>query len=294
MSASWWNSSANGWTPYQARPDLNVHGGSAFLMLLGLAMVGPLFSQSGWNNVTFVAGEVRRPGSNLPKALIKGTALVITLYLLANLAYIVTLPWDGIQKAPQDRVGTAMMKAIFGLPGGVIMAAAIMISTFGCNKGLILAGSRVYYAMARDRLFFSGAGSLNTNRVPAVALLTQCVWASLLTLVRTVTTEADSGVAVYGNVYTQLLEYIISADLVFYGLMAGAVIVMRRKLPSIDRPYRTLGYPFTPAIYIVVATLLILDLAYMAPATSGIGFLLVLSGIPVYLIWRRHGSPNGG
>ena len=173
------------------------------------------------------------------------------------------------------------------------MAAAIMISTFGCNNGLILAGSRVYFAMARDRLFFSGAGSVNTRRVPAVALVTQCVWASLLTLARTVTTDADSGMARYGNVYTQLLEYIISADLVFYGLMAGAVIVLRRKVPLIERPYRTLAYPYTPAIYIVVATLLIFDLAYVAPATSGIGCLLVLSGIPVYFIWRRRGSPAG-
>ena len=255
-------------------------------MLLGLAMVGPLFSQSGWNNVTFTGGEVQQPGRNLPAALLKGTAIVVVMYLLANLAYIITLPLEGIQHAPQNRVGTAMMQAILGTPGAVVMAVAIMISTFGCNNGLILAGARVYYAMARDRLFFAGVGSVNVRHVPAVALVMQCVWASLLTLPRTVTRDPATGVVTYGNVYTQLLEYIISADLVFYGLMAGAVVVLRRKAPDATRPYRTIGYPLTPVIYIVVATLLILDLAYLAPATSGIGFLLVLSGIPVYLLWR--------
>lgn len=290
-TSSWWNSWANGWTPQQARPDLEVADGLALVMLLGLAMVGPLFSQSGWNNVTFTGGEVHQPERNLPGALFKGTALVVTLYLLANLAYIVTLPLGGIQQAPQNRVGTAMMQAILGAPGAIIMAAAIMISTFGCNNGLILAGARVYYAMARDRLFFAGVGSVNTRRVPAVALVMQCVWASLLTLPRTVTTDATTGAVTYGNVYTQLLEYIISADLVFYGLMTGAVVVLRRKVPNAERPYRTIGYPFTPLIYISVAALLILDLAYLAPATSGIGYLLVLSGIPVYLVWRgRMGS----
>lgn len=260
-------------------------------MLFGLAMVGPLFSQSGWNNVTFTGGEVHQPGRNLPGALLKGTALVVTLYLLANLAYIVTLPLGGIQQAPQNRVGTAMMQAILGATGAVIMAAAIMISTFGCNNGLILAGARVYYAMARDRLFFAGVGSVNTRRVPAVALVMQGAWASLLTLPRTVNTDAITGAVTYGNVYTQLLEYIISADLVFYSLMTGAVIVLRRKAPNAERPYRMIGYPFTPLIYISVAALLILDLAYLAPATSGIGYLLVLSGIPVYLVWRgRMGS----
>jgi APA family basic amino acid/polyamine antiporter len=285
-TAAWWNSWANGWTPQQARPDIEVDGGLALVMLLGLAMVGPLFSQSGWNNVTFIGGEVRQPGRNLPGALAKGTALVVTLYLLANIAFIITLGLEGVQQAPQNRVGTAMVQAILGPSGAVIMAAAIMISTFGCNNGLILAGARVYYAMARDRLFFAGVGSVNTRHVPAVALVTQCVWASLLTLPRTVSTDAVTGVAIYGNVYTHLLEYIISADLVFYGLMAAAVVVLRRKAPNVERPYRTIGYPFTPMIYICVATLLIIDVAYLAPATSGIGFLLVLSGIPVYHIWR--------
>lgn len=293
FTSAWWNSWANGWTPQQARPGLELTGGLAVVMLLGLAMVGPHFSQSGWNNVTFTGGEVHEPGRNLPGALLKGTAIVVTLYLLANLAYIVTLPLGAIQQAPQNRVGTAMMETILGTPGAVIMAAAIMISTFGANNGLILAGARVYYAMARDRLFFARVGSVNTRHVPAVALMTQCVWASLLTLPRTVTTDATTGAVTYGNVYTQLLEYSISADLVFYGLMTGAVIVLRRKSPDAERPYRTIGYPFTPLIYIFVAALLILDLAYLAPTTSGIGYLLVLSGIPVYLVWRGRVGQRG-
>jgi len=290
FTASWWNSWMNGWTPRQARPDIGVVDGLGLVALLGLAMVGPLFSQSGWNNVTFTGGEVHQPERNLPAALFKGTVLVVSLFLLANLAYVVTLPLGGIQHAAQDRVGTAMMEAIIGAPGAVLMAAAVMISTLGTINGIILGGARVSYAMARDRLFFAGVGSVNARRVPAVALMMQCVWASLLTLPRTATIDAVTGAATYGNVYTQLLEYAIPVDLVFYGLMTGAVIVLRRKAPDAERPYRTIGYPVTPLIYICVATLLILDLAYLAPATSGIGYLLALSSIPVYLIW--HGRPD--
>jgi APA family basic amino acid/polyamine antiporter len=288
FTSSWWNSWENGWTVQQARPSLELDGGFALVMLFGLAMVGPIFSQSGWNNVTFTGAEVRQPERNLPAALFKGTAIVVTLYLLANIAYIGTLPLEQIQQAPQNRVGTAMMSAIIGTPGAVIMAAAIMISTFGANNGLILAGARVYYAMACDRLFFARVGRVNARHVPAVALVTQCVWASLLTLPRTVTANATTGEVTYGNMYTQLLEYKISADLIFFSLMIGAVIVLRRRAPDAERPYRTIGYPVTPLIYISIAALLILDLAYLAPTTSGISYLLVLSGIPVYLIWRGH------
>jgi APA family basic amino acid/polyamine antiporter len=251
-------------------------------------MVGPLFSQSGWNNITFTGGEVREPGRNLPAALLKGTTIVIVLYLLANLAYVVTLPLEGIQHTPHNRVGTALMQAVLGARGGAVMAAAIMISTFGCNNGLILAGARVFYAMACDRPFFAGAGRVSGRHVPAVALGVPCVWASLLTLPRTVTTDPASGAVSYGNVYTQLLEYIIPADLVFYGLLAGAVIVLRRKAPLAERPYRTIGYPVTPLVYISIAAFLVADLAYLAPATAGMGCLLVMSGIPVYLLWRKR------
>ncbi len=291
LSASWWDPTVNGWTPEQARPGLEATGALAFLLLLGLSMVGPLFAQTGWANVTFTGGEVRNPGRNLPRALIGGTAMVVTLYMLANLAYVATLPLDAIQHAPQNRVGTAMMEAILGAAGASVMAAAIMISTFSANNGLILAGARVYYAMARDGLLFDRAGTLNTRHVPAVALVTQGLWASLLTLPRTVRTDS-AGAVVYGNVYTQLLEYIISAELIFYGLMVGAVIVLRRARPAADRPYRTIAYPLPALMYISMALLLIVDLAYLAPTTSGMGLLLVLSGIPVYLV-RRTGAVAG-
>jgi len=292
-TSSWWNPGANGWNPMTVQPDLTTTGTTALLMLLGLAMVGPLFAQSAWNNVTFMGSEVRDPGRNLPRALLIGCGAVVTLYLLANVAYIVTLPLGTIQK-PQNSVATATMQAVFGRPGAILMAVAIMISTFGCNNGLILAGARVYYAMARDNLFFKRVAFLNRHQVPAIALVMQGIWASLLTLPRTVvtTTDAKTGVATvsYGNVYTQLLEYIISADLIFYALMVGAVIVMRRKAPQNERPYRTFGYPVVPLIYIFLALLLVIDLAILKPTTSGIGYLLVLTGIPVFLIWRRAAS----
>ena len=289
-TSSWWNPLANGWTPQAVQPGLETTGTTALLMLLGLAMVGPLFAQSAWNNVTFTGSEVRDPGRNLPRALFIGCGVVVTLYLLANIAYAVTLPLATIQK-PQNSVATATMQAVFGRPGMIIMAVAIMVSTFGCNNGLILAGARVYYAMARDNLFFKRTGTLNHQHVPAVALVLQGIWAAFLTLPRTVltTTDATTGATTtsYGNVYTQLLEYIISADLVFYALMVGAVIVMRRKTPAAERPYRTLGYPIVPLIYIVLALLLVIDLALLKWKTSGIGYLLVLTGIPVYFLWRR-------
>jgi len=292
-TSDWWNPAHNGWHPTLAQlgfDPLSAGGGLLALglvMLLGRAMVGPLFAQSAWNNVTFTGGEVRDPGRNLPRALFIGCGLVVGLYLLANLAYVVTLPLAAIQNAPQNRVATAVMQSVLGPRGTVLMAVAIMISTFGCNNGLILAGARVYYAMACDQLFFKKVGRLNQRHVPALALVLQGLWAAFLTLPRTVTTHPQTGAVTYGNVYTQLLEYIISADLIFYALMVGAVIVMRRKAPEVERPYRTIGYPVVPLIYIVLAVLIVLDLAYLAPSTSGIGYLLVFTGIPVYFLWRR-------
>jgi APA family basic amino acid/polyamine antiporter len=286
-TSSWWNPWANGWGSEAVQPDIAVTGTAALAMLVGRAMVGPLFAQSAWNNVTFTGGEVREPGRNLPRALLIGCLTVVSLYLLANLAYVVTLPLAEIQHAEQNRVASAVMRAALGPPGTVLMAIAIMISTFGTNNGQILAGARVSYAMARDGLFFSRAGTLNAHHVPAAALIIQGVWAAALTLPRTVTADSHTGAVIYGNVYTQLLEYIIPVDLALYVLMVGALIVMRRRAPGIERPYRTWGYPVVPAIYMTLAVLLILDLAYLAPSTSGIGCLLVLTGVPFYLAWRR-------
>jgi APA family basic amino acid/polyamine antiporter len=263
-------------------------------MLVGVAMVGPLFAQSAWNNVTFTGSEIRDPGRNLPRALLIGCGAVVALYLLANVAYVVTLPlsaFPALQKPP-NTVATETMKAALGPTGMIIMAIAIMISTFGCNNGLILAGARIYYAMARDGLFFKRAGTLSARHVPVFALIAQGVWTCLLTLPRTVSAGAKPGEFKYGNVYGQLLDYVISADLIFYALMVGAVFVMRRKAPDLERPYRTFGYPVVPIIYIVIALLLVIDLAYLTPKTSGIGYLLVLTGIPVYFLWKRQAKAS--
>ena len=286
-SSAWWDSWANGWTPQAAQPGLTVVGGFALVLLLGKAMVGPLFAQTAWTNVTFIAGEVRDPGRNLARALLGGCALVVVLYVMANLAYVDVLPLSGIQHAPQNRVAVAVMDSIFGRPGALAMAAAIMISTFGCNNGLILAGARVYYAMARDGLFFRRTAAINRHDVPAAALVAQAIWTVLLTLPRTIITDPATGVVTYGNVYTQLLEYIVSADLVFYVLLVVAVVVLRKKRPDAERPYRMWGYPVVRIVSVLLAAFLIIDLAYLAPTTSGIGYLLVLTGIPVYFIWRR-------
>jgi APA family basic amino acid/polyamine antiporter len=286
-SSSWWDSWANGWTPSIAQPGFTIVGGFALALLFGKAMVGPLFAQTAWTNVTFIGSEVREPGKNLARALLWGCGIVVLLYVLANLAYLAVLPLAEIQHAPQNRVAVATMNAIFGHPGAMGMAAAIMISTFGCNNGLILAGARVYYAMARDGLFFKKIATTNAFHVPAAALVAQGIWTVLLTLPRTVTVNSTTGAVVYGNVYTQLLEYIISADLIFYILLVAAVMILRRSAPQAERPYRTAGYPLVPIVSILLATILIVDLAWLAPATSGIGILIVLTGVPVYFLWRR-------
>src|SRR5207249_4900461 len=287
-TASLRDSWANGWSPQIAQPGFRFVGGLALILLFGKSMVGPLFAQTAWTNVTFVGSEVRDPERNLVRALLFGCGTVVILYLHANVSYLALLSFPEIQQAPQDRVAVAAMKSAFGNPGAMCMAAAIMISTFGCNNGLILSGARVYFAMARDRLFFNKVGTTNRQHVPAAALVAQGIWTALLTLPRTVTTNAATHKLVYGNVYTQLLEYIVSADLIFYLLMVLALIVLRRKAPAAERPYRTWGYPAVPIVSMLLAALLIVDLAFLAPTTSGIGILIVLTGVPVYFFWRAR------
>jgi APA family basic amino acid/polyamine antiporter len=287
LSASWWDSWGNGWSPQTAQPGFTFVGGFALALLFGKSMVGPLFAQTAWTNVTFIGSEVRDPGKNLVRALVIGCGVVVILYLLANLAYIAVLPFSEIEHAPQNRVAVATMNALFGRAGAICMAAAIMISTFGCNNGLILSGARVYYAMARDGLFFQKIGATNRFHVPAAALVAQGIWTALLTLPRTVTVDSTTHKVAYGNVYNQLLEYIISADLLFYLLMVLALMTLRRARPDADRPYRTWGYPIVPIISIFLAGLLIIDLGFLAPATSGIGILIVLTGVPAYFFWQK-------
>jgi len=288
FTSDWWNPTVNGWSLEAVQPAAMTAGVLGFWLVLGRSMTGPLFSQSAWNNVTFTAGEVEDPQKNLPRALFIGCVLVVSLYVLANLAYVVTLPLNEIQTAANNRVGTALMQHIFGPPGAIVMAIAIMISTFGCNNGLILAGSRVYFAMAKDRLFFRPLATTNKVHVPAVALIAQGIWASILVLPRTVTYNVGSAEPVFGNVYTQLLEYIVSVELVFGALAVFAVVVLRYRRPEIPRPYKAWGYPIAPLIFTVLSLLLVINLAYLAFATSGIGYLIVLTGIPVYFLWRNR------
>jgi APA family basic amino acid/polyamine antiporter len=258
---------------------------SVFPIAFGAALVGSLFSADAWNNVTFAAAEVHEPRRNLPRALVYGTGLVILLYILANVAYLSVLPLRGsaeaatlfgrgIQHATQDRVASAFAETIFGPVGASIMAAAILISTFGCNNGLILSGARVYYAMARDKLFFARAGNLNKNSVPAAALIAQSIWTSLLCLTGT---------------YGQLLDYVIFAALLFYALTTVGLFRLRKLRPDAERPYRALGYPVLPALYIFLATAIavILLIADKTRAQALSGLVIVLLGVPVYFLWRQ-------
>jgi len=270
------------------------------LVALAVAQVGSLFSSDAWNNVTFAAAEVRSPQRNLPRALALGTGLVTLLYLLANVAYLSVLPLPGLQQAPDDRVATAAMEAMFGRTGGVLMALAIMVSTFGCNNGLILAGARVYYAMARDGLFFRAAGRLNARCVPAAALVAQGLWTALLVLPRTRLRDPVTGLPrldaagaeQYGNLYSTLLDYVVFAVLIFYVLTIASVFLLRRTRPDAPRPYRAPGYPVLPTLYIAGAAFILVVLAVYRTQTSWPGLVLVLAGVPVYFLWRQREQPK--
>lgn len=297
-----WNADAvaanfgNFWAPRGAMES--VGGGlmatAAFGIFVGIcvAQTNSLFSADSWHNVTFTAGEVKNPKRNLPLSLAFGTVLVITLYLLANLTYLVTLPFETIQTVPSDRVATATAQTIFGTSGSAIMAVAIMVSTFGCNNGLILAGSRAYYAMARDGLFFRPAGNLNKYHVPAWGLLIQGIWAVVLMLPRTIRgTDPATGQTSYGNLYGNLLDYVISAALIFYILTIIGIFLLRKKRPEAERPYKAFGYPVIPALYVVGAAVILAVLFLYQPATTLPGLVIVATGVPVYYLWRKAGTP---
>jgi APA family basic amino acid/polyamine antiporter len=224
----------------------------------------------------------------LPLSLLLGTALVITLYLLTNVAYLCMLPLESIQQAPDDRVATAAIGTVFGKLSAVIMAIAIVVSTFGCDNGLILAGARVYYAMARDGLFFRATGRLNEARVPAAGLWLQCLWACLLVLPRTRLHNAATGAQEYGNLYSNLLDYVIFAVLIFYILTIAGLFVLRRAQPDLPRPYRAWGYPLVPAAYIGMALAIAVVLLLYKTQTTWPGLLIVLTGLPAYFLWRRQ------
>lgn len=247
----------------------------AVIPVIGAAMVGSLFSMDAWNNVGFASGELKQPEKDLPFAMAAGVLTVTTLYVLANVAYLNVLPAEAIANAPQDRVGTAALQAMFGAPGLYIMAVAIMISTFGCNNGLILSGARVYYAMAVDNLFFKSAAVLHPQyKTPTVALVAQAVWTCVLCL---------------SGTYGQLLNFVIFAAVAFYLVTAIGLFALRRKRPDIPRPVRAPGYPWLPAIYVVLSGLIAVNLL-LQDATqtySFLGLALVLLGVPVYYAWRK-------
>jgi basic amino acid/polyamine antiporter, APA family len=264
---------------------LGVPPETAWIVLLtqiAVAMVGSLFAADAWNNVTFVGGEVKNPQRILPRALALGAGLVMALYVLVNVAYLCVLPLAGspdattvfergIQYAAEDRVGTAAAEVVFGPSGAAIMAIAVMISTFGCNNGLILAGARVYYAMARDRVFFTQVGALNRHRVPSTALWLQGIWASLLCL---------------SGTYGQLLDFLIFTVLLFYMLTMLGVFRLRMR-PSTQLQYTTFGYPFLPILYLVLAGFIEIQLLRYKPQYTWPGLLVVVLGVPIYFLWRK-------
>jgi len=255
-------------------------GAFGLLVAYGVAQVGSLFSADAWNNIGFTAAEVKNPKRDVALSMAFGTIIVITLYCLANLAYLCTLPLVQIQTVPDDRVASAALNAIFGPAGAMIMAVAIIISTFGCNNGLILAGARVAYAMARDGLFFRSTGALNRRGVPGSALLYQGVWVSILVLLRTRKPDGT-----YGNLYSDLLNYVVASVLIFYALTIAGIFVLRKKRPELERPYKAFGYPFLPLLYIVAALGIVVILILYQTQTAGGGIAIVLAGIPVY--WVR-------
>ncbi len=260
-------------------------GWFGLLVAFGVAQVGSLFSADAWNNIGFTAAEVKNPKRDVALSMAFGTIIVITLYCLANLAYLCALPLAQIQNAPDDRVATAALSAVFGAKGAWMMAIAIIISTFGCDNGLILAGSRVAYAMAKDGLFFRATGKLNDKGVPSTALLYQGIWIIILIMLRTRKPDGT-----YGNLYNDLLDYVIFAALLFYALTILGVFVLRKTRPNAERPYRAFGYPWLPLLYIVAAVGIMVVLLLYKTQTAGRGMVIVLLGLPVYWLWSREKS----
>jgi APA family basic amino acid/polyamine antiporter len=275
---------ANFWFGRGGHPPINVpgfwpwqHDTTAFVgifTLLAVVQVGSLFSSDAWNNVTFTAGEIKNPKRNLPLSLALGTGVVLGLYIACNFVYLSVLPMAEIAHAPQDRVATAVMQAAFGGIGAKLMAAAILVSTFGCVNGMLLAGARVYYAMSKDGLFFKAAGKLDGKTdVPTNSLWMQWGWTCLLCL---------------SGRYGDLLDYVIFAVLVFYVLTIVGLFVLRRKQPDAPRPYKAFGYPVLPALYIVMAVWICGVLLRYKPQYTWPGLILVLLGVPVYVVWTRR------
>jgi APA family basic amino acid/polyamine antiporter len=306
-TSDWWGGMRDTESFHNALGKVAGWQALAALMVVGAAMVGSLFSADAWSSVTFAAGEVKNPRRNLALSMVLGTGLVCSLYFLANVGYLAALPLHGdparaealaaaarqeaavnlqqaaalrseaafaagIDHARDDRVGTAVLERVSPVLGLTLMTVAIMVSTFGCANGLILSGARLYYAMARDGLFFQSVGRLNRRGVPAAGLVLQGIWSSLL---------------IFSGTYSQLLDYVIFAALLFYGLTMVGLFVLRRTRPHLDRPYRAAGYPVIPAVYVVLCAFIMLDLLVIKPWFTWPGLIIVVAGIPVYFLWRR-------
>jgi APA family basic amino acid/polyamine antiporter len=236
-------------------------------------MVGSIAAADLWYQIGYAGGELRDPQRDIPAAMVRGALLVVILYFLANIAYLLILPGPAIAASPEDRVGATALQAVFGAPGLYVMAAAVALSCFGCNAALILSAPRVYYAMARDGLFFASTGHLHPRfKTPSGALKAQAVWASVLCL---------------SGTYSQLLDYMVFASLLFYILTVLCVFTLRRRRPGASRPVRAVGYPVLPGIYLGVIALLCLDLLILRPQYTWPGLVIIACGIPVYFIWRR-------
>lgn len=246
---------------------------------MGVAMVGALFSSDAWNGVTFIAGEIKNPKRNIGMSLFLGTLVVTIIYVSCNFMYVSVLPISEVAAAPDKRIAVAVAEQIIGVKGAIVIAAMIMISTFGCNNGLILAGARVYYQMAKDRLFFKSAGRLNKNGVPGRSLWLQAIWASLLCL---------------SGHYGDLLNFIIFTVLLFYILTIAGIFILRKKMPNAERPYKAFGYPILPAFYIIVASAICIILLFEQTFYAGMGLVIVLIGLPIYEYFKRKQKPTNG
>ncbi|HEX5026108.1 MAG TPA: APC family permease, partial [Agriterribacter sp.] len=274
-----WN--ANWQNAWQFSGITNVNGQTVSTLLSGLAlfgaiavsMKGTLFSSDAWNNVTFIAAEIKSPEKNIGRALFLGTFMVTIIYVAANVMYLAVLPLNEIAFAANDRVGVAAAEQIFGNSGSFIIAVMIMVSTFGCNNGLILAGARIYYTMAKDGLFFKGAGNLNRFSVPGYGLWVQCIWASFLCLTGS---------------YNDLLAMVIFGVLVFYILTIAGIYILRQKRPDIPRSYKAFGYPVLPMIYIIAATALAILLLLFESNYTVPGLGIILLGIPLYYLAKKR------
>ena len=287
--AGYWHNNMQ--LPFSGSGNINATSGGnisivTLLSAMGVALIGSLFSSDAWNNVTFIAGEVKEPQKNIPLGLLIGVLIVTVLYVLANVAYFMLLPAlgssegqnvfeKGIAYAQNDRVGTAAMSAVFGDVASYLMAALIIISTFGCNNGLILSGSRLFQSMAKEGLFFKSAAFINKNSVPSKALWFQAIWASVLCL---------------SGSYGSLLDYCTFASLVFYIVTISALFYLRKKEPQTQRPYKAIGYPILPALYILLASAICIDLLIFKTLNTGLGVLIMLLGIPVFYMFKMNKS----